>query len=324
MELRHLRYFTTLAETLSFTQAAESLFVSQSTLSQQIAALEQELGIKLFERTKRSVVLSDAGRAMLPAARRILQEVDHLGPVAHSGASAEAELSVRIGMDQRIMYCTALKSTLTECLFKAREKALKLQVSFVVHEYEELSHGLDDGSIDVSFFLHQEPIAHKDGSLVSTCLFEDEMVMAIRMKEPLRDSPETIRELALRRGVILLGREGRGLMQATRLFDDLEIAPSISLVPMRDSLLLMLGSGECTVLLPQSLLNELSVPDIQVLHFRSPHATLYGLATWNTRNPNPLIEQLVTAARGAFEMGVRNFGMQPQTTQGAKEAPSLG
>ena len=67
MELRHLRYFTTLAETLSFTQAAESLFVSQSTLSQQIAALEQELGIKLFERTKRSVVLSDAGRAMMSA-----------------------------------------------------------------------------------------------------------------------------------------------------------------------------------------------------------------------------------------------------------------
>jgi len=76
MELRHLRYFVTLAEELSFTRAAERMHVTQSTLSHQIKQIEDEIGQRLFDRIGKRVVITDAGEALLPNATRALREVD--------------------------------------------------------------------------------------------------------------------------------------------------------------------------------------------------------------------------------------------------------
>ena len=76
MELRHLEHFVAIAQESSFTQAAKRLHLSQSALSISIRALERDLGTRLFERTSREVALSDAGRALLPEACRILNDVE--------------------------------------------------------------------------------------------------------------------------------------------------------------------------------------------------------------------------------------------------------
>ncbi|MGD9893995.1 MAG: LysR family transcriptional regulator [Dehalococcoidia bacterium] len=76
MELRQLEYFVRVAELRNFTRAAEQLHVAQPSLSQQIRALEREVGTALFERTSRSVRLTAAGASLLPYARRALAAVD--------------------------------------------------------------------------------------------------------------------------------------------------------------------------------------------------------------------------------------------------------
>jgi LysR family hydrogen peroxide-inducible transcriptional activator len=76
MELHQLRYFCAVAETGSFSRAAEQSHVSQPSLSQQILKLESELGALLFDRLGRSVRLTDLGNAFLPRARAVLRELE--------------------------------------------------------------------------------------------------------------------------------------------------------------------------------------------------------------------------------------------------------
>jgi DNA-binding transcriptional LysR family regulator len=87
MELRHLRYFVAIAEEQSFTRAAERLWVAQPGLSTQIRRLEDELGVKLFERHTRGVDLTDAGEAFLERARAVLAAADAARAVGSELAS---------------------------------------------------------------------------------------------------------------------------------------------------------------------------------------------------------------------------------------------
>jgi DNA-binding transcriptional LysR family regulator len=76
MELRHLLYFTTVAQRLNFSRAADELHVAQPAISQQIKVLERELGVQLFDRVGGKVALTQAGEALLPHANRILAAVE--------------------------------------------------------------------------------------------------------------------------------------------------------------------------------------------------------------------------------------------------------
>ena len=89
MELRHFRYFVAVAEELSFRRAAHGLHVSHPALSQQIQDLENELGLKLFERNSRRVELTEAGRAFLLGVRRVLAAAKEAIAQAREAAKGE-------------------------------------------------------------------------------------------------------------------------------------------------------------------------------------------------------------------------------------------
>src|SRR5215212_4555732 len=96
MELRHLRYFVAVAEELHFRRAAERLYVAQPAVSEQVRKLEGELGVRLFDRTQRSVSLTDAGAALLVEARRVLRQAE-IAQMAARNAGERATQELRIG-----------------------------------------------------------------------------------------------------------------------------------------------------------------------------------------------------------------------------------
>ena len=96
MEIRQLTYFVAIAETLHFARAAEALDLAPSALSMQSQKLERELGVRLLERTKRSVALTSAGQLFLDEARSALVQFDHARQVAERAGRGEAG-AVRIG-----------------------------------------------------------------------------------------------------------------------------------------------------------------------------------------------------------------------------------
>jgi len=96
MELRHLRYFVAVAEELHFRRAAERLHVAQPAVSEQVRKLEEELGVRLFDRTQRSVSITDSGAALLEEARRVLHQAD-VAITAARNARDRATTRLRIG-----------------------------------------------------------------------------------------------------------------------------------------------------------------------------------------------------------------------------------
>jgi DNA-binding transcriptional LysR family regulator len=101
VELRHLEHFVAVAEERNFTRAARRLHLVQSALSVSIRSLERELHVQLFERTTREVRLTDAGRVLLPEARRTLDAAAS-AQAAVSGARAGLRGTLRLGMMQVI------------------------------------------------------------------------------------------------------------------------------------------------------------------------------------------------------------------------------
>lgn len=169
MELRQLRYFATLAEELSFTRAARKLHVSQPPLSFQIASLEQELGVRLFHRTSRSVELSLAGQALLTHARAVLERLEearhHVRRVADG-----MEGRVRVGLAGS-HFLGPFPSFIRD--FRARRPRLDISL----HEMRPADqlHALREGRLDLS--LARRQVA--EGELLSHLLWRDPVVAVL-------------------------------------------------------------------------------------------------------------------------------------------------
>ena len=169
MELRQLRYFSTLAEELNFTRAAKKLHVSQPPLSLQIANLEQELGAQLFHRTSRSVELSEAGKAFWPHVRAILERVDE----ARHHVQRVAE-----GLEGRVKIGLAGSHFLGPLPhFISEFRSLRPQVDIVLHEMMPADHlqALRDGAVDIS--LTRSPL--DDEALTAQRLWADPVIAAL-------------------------------------------------------------------------------------------------------------------------------------------------
>jgi DNA-binding transcriptional LysR family regulator len=143
--LRDLRYFVAVAEELSFTRAAQRLFISQPALSKQIRQLEESLRVTLFERDRRTVTLTAPGQALLPAARELLGSWDAAQRAVSETAAAEAAV-LTVGLSTSVGR-GLLPAVRTH--FQERRPGWRLKMRQI--NWDDATAGLAAGEVDLAF-----------------------------------------------------------------------------------------------------------------------------------------------------------------------------
>jgi DNA-binding transcriptional LysR family regulator len=171
MELRHLRYFIAVAEEGHITRAAERLGMQQPPLSQQIKALEQELGVQVLRRLPRGVEPTNAGRAFLEDAQLILGQIDHA--TARTRRTARGELGrIAIGFTSSAPFHPFVPRVIRAF----REGSPMVSLALDEDGTTKLIQNLREDRVDVAFI--RTPVADPAGLVVDP-LLDEKMVVAL-------------------------------------------------------------------------------------------------------------------------------------------------
>ena len=207
MEFRQLRYFVKVAELRSFSEASKALFISQSTLSQQIKQLEEELGVELLVRDSRHVSMSDYGEQYLPYAKQVLKDVD---------TSTERMNDVRqlkigtLNVGATYTFCPLLADTVRD--YMKKYPGIKLKI--YCRSMENLMEMLEHGQLDVA--LSYKPLQSYD-DIDSHILFNSNLCVIDGKDNPVAKK-ERIRLAELENLPLVLPAKG---LQARNAFDSL-------------------------------------------------------------------------------------------------------
>jgi DNA-binding transcriptional LysR family regulator len=171
MDLKRLRYFLIVAEELSFTRAAARLHISQPPLSQMIARMEQELGFKLFARTKRRVALTEGGKVLVNDSRVVLKYAEEAIVRARRAANGETG-HLRVAFIPWADFTTIF----SEIFRHLRDVAPDVTVDFYSMPSLAATQALEEGRIDIAFMTQpRQPLSGVELELVLV----DELVAAL-------------------------------------------------------------------------------------------------------------------------------------------------
>ncbi|WNI14483.1 LysR family transcriptional regulator [Actinacidiphila sp. ITFR-21] len=187
MQFQQLAYFVAVADSRHFTRAAEAVHVSQPSLSQQILALEKELGAALFSRARGNITLTDAGRALLPLARRILADAD----TARHEVLELAQLRrgrVRLGATPSL--CTGL---LPDVLRAFHDRHPGIQLLVRESGSHDLVRELARGALDLALVVL--PLPGPSPALTTVELFQEDLVVVSSAEAPPLRPPARITDL---------------------------------------------------------------------------------------------------------------------------------
>lgn len=248
---RSLQYLIAIAEHGSYTRAAEALFVSQPTLSQQIKQLEESLQAPLIDRSGRSVKLTDAGKIYLRHARRALGEID-AGTRAINEVQDLSRGSLRLGW-------TPITDHLTCCLLENFNSTYP-GITLSTHEMpqDDIKNAVIEGSIDVGIAF-TKPFTSKEQSheIETHILFEEALCLAIGNNHPYagRTKNISIGELS-KESLVLLNSDFALRHHVDKYCLEHNISPRIAVETNSLSVIIeMVQFGTLATILPKSIVH---------------------------------------------------------------------
>ncbi|MGW2956803.1 LysR family transcriptional regulator [Streptomyces eurythermus] len=292
MELRHLRYFVAVAEELHFGRAAQRLHVAQPGLSQQIKALERELAVELFTRNRRGVTLTDAGTALLPAAKDILARAAAAMELArHHGTGQAGRLTLSLTR-------SAPRGVVTELVdsFRAANPAVKVWVTsgFTARDEQRLR----DRSIDAAFLrMLNDPRDDLAGRTVG-----DEAIMAaVPSTDQLARKRRLSRADVTGRPLVWWPRE-HGPRMWDRMLDQVfgeGVRPPVAhWEPEEEHMLHAVAQGHGITFITEGKAATLHVAGVAIRRFADPVPTVPITLAWSRDNRNPALRRFLEHTSG--------------------------
>lgn len=301
-DFRQLRYFIAVAEELSFTRAAQRLHLSQPPLSQQIQALEQDLGIRLLDRDKRNVTLTEPGRLFLEQARQILAMAEDTR-VRVTEAAAGFSGHLKLAYTVSVSFHPAMPQT----LLRLGQRAPNIRVWLSEMYTEPQFAAVRSGQIDVGFV--RDVPSHEDDARA--------LRLDIIDHEPLL--------LALPSGHRLAGRESLELGEvagepfviqprelAATLYDRLvQLTAKVGFHPVvrqqaqqLNGLIALVAAGIGLALVPASM-QVVKLAGVSYVPLVDPDAYLLLAVASRAENPSPVVSQfLETVADAKLALGL--------------------
>ncbi|NJA04300.1 LysR family transcriptional regulator [Methylococcaceae bacterium WWC4] len=281
MNLRDLSYLVAVADLRNFSQAAEHCSISQPTLSTQIKKLEEYLGADLFVREKNHVDLTEAGREVLPIARRILDDARSIRQIAaHAGGRYRNHLSLGA-------FPSLASYVLPEYVFRIKQHYPELKLQLVEEKTQALITLLLSKKLDAA--LLALPVAID--ALEQRTLFEDPFTLAVCADHPLAELDEVELGMAAQENLLLLD-EGHCLRdQALKLCDPSRFVEHDFRASSLETLRYMVKNGVGVTLMP-SVAVQPDDKDIRYIAIRQRPSRTIALV-WLKAHPRAgLLEDL--------------------------------
>ena len=293
IELRQLRYFVAVAEESHFGRAAARLHMTQPPLSQTIQSLEAALGTALFARTRRSVTLTPAGIALLPEARRILQQAGALPDLARRAASGES------GLLSLSFVSTADYSILPPLLREFRERHPQVQIDLREATTDVQMEDLMQGRIDAGLLippLHDKAKAELEYMTVLSeplILAAPQDLMALRGK-----SAATLKAVADMPLIIFPRRIAPAFHDAILgCFRDVGLTPRIGQEAIQmQTIVGLVSAGMGIALVPQSVSN-LKRPGVEYKPLSGKTLSVETGLAWRRDNLSPVLHAFLELLR---------------------------
>ncbi len=290
MNIHYLRYFIAVAEHLNFSKAADHLYIAQPGLSQGIANLERQLGVKLFDRDRRSVKLTAAGKAFLKEAVEITAKLDE---AVEKARWVDANW---LG-DLNLGFLPSLgKILLPQWISEFRQKYPAVNLKLKQYTMATLHIALEHGDLDIGYtrsFALQ-------GTSGFTCqkISTDSISAVMRSDHPLagQDYIE-LSELAHEHFIMLAQQEAPQWHNlVVQIFARRGFTPTIIATPDRvDGIYPFVASGLGVGMVPSSN-RTCDIPEIRFIHIRGDDAFFDTILTWKTSNTNPAIHLFANTA----------------------------
>ena len=285
MELKQLKYFLAVADSLNFRRAAEMLYVSQPTLSYQIAELERELGTELFARDRRRVYLTGAGQALMEPARLMLAKAEELSNLVRQ-EGVENSGVLRIGFDDTEDHFELIGVTQAVADFATENPHVRMEMNRC--QFPECADRVIYDELDLAFLImrHKE---HLPPDLVSRTVYRSRLVAVGREDSPATTCAEAIRYHEL----LLVGEKPRGNSRILRMLEDMKLEANIRRVDSMTSGFVYAQMGRGIMLLSETYYNHHNYTGLRAIAMDSPAACITHEAVWNRGTTNRQVERLL-------------------------------